>query len=81
MKDDDEKDPLYVYAMLLSLLWLFSWASKGNAVKTSQILFMRVRSQLINLVYIKMMSMSSFMVKKQEFGKIINLFSADFNRI
>ena len=41
---------------------------------------MRLRAQLINLVFRKMMGMSRFMIKNHEAGKIINMFSTNFNR-
>lgn len=70
----------FVYASVIGVVWLLSWAGKNTERQKSNVLFMRLRSQLINLAFRKLMGMSRFMIRSQEAGKIINMFSTNFNR-
>ena len=69
-----------MYASVIGVVWLLSWAGKNTERQKSNVLFMRLRSQLINLAFRKLMGMSRFMIRSQEAGKIINMFSTNFNR-
>ena len=70
----------FVYASVIGVVWLLSWVGKNTERHQSNVLFMRLRSQLINLAFRKLMGMSRFMIQSQEAGKIINMFSTNFNR-
>ena len=71
----------YIYVGVMGGLWFIGWVAKLNTLIDSSILFLRYRAQLINLVYSRLLKMKFFIVHQQETGKIINMFSSDFNKI
>lgn len=69
----------YIYAGILTALYLVSAVLRHNAFYEAPLLTGRVRSAFIYLLYERVSHLSQFMVRNTNMGKIINLLANDFN--
>lgn len=71
----------YVYAAILMLLWYLTQLSKQIGFTESYILASRIKSALAMLLYAKISSLTSYVIKSSELGKITNLLASDLGVI
>ena len=71
----------YLLAFFTSFIWFVAQAFRHNAFYEVIIFLGRVRSSLLTVLFQKLTSLSQYVVKSQELGKITNMISNDFHII
>ena len=71
----------YLLAFFSGVVWLIGQCFMHNAYLSINIFTNKMRSAIIGILFKKLTKISQYMAKSQELGKIINMFSNDFNLI
>ena len=71
----------YLLAFFSGVVWMIGQCFMHNAYFEVNIFTTKLRSSIMGLLFKKLTKLSLYMAKSQELGKIINMFSNDFNLI
>jgi hypothetical protein len=71
----------YVYAAIIVCIWYFAQLSKQTGFVRSGVLASRIKSSLAILLYAKISSLTSYIIKSSQLGKITNLLASDLGVI
>ena len=71
----------YLLAFFTSFIVFLAKTSRHNAFYEVVFLVGKVRSCLLTVLFLKLTTLSQYVVKSQELGKITNMISSDFNII
>lgn len=78
---ENSKTMAYVYAVIICGIWYADQLVKQNAFVKCYVLTSRIKSALAMLLYGKISSLTSYIIKSSQIGKITNLLSSDFGII
>ena len=71
----------YLLAFFGGVIWFLGQTGRQVNFNETAFLVGKIRSALVNLMFIKMTKFSQYTAKSQELGKITNILSNDFNVI
>jgi hypothetical protein len=71
----------YIYAAIILVLWYFDQLQRQAGFIEGGILASRVKSALSMLLYSKVSSLTSYVIKNSKLGKITNLIASDMRLI
>ncbi len=75
---EGEKTKSYIFSVAICVIWFFQQTLKQQSILYSYILSARIKSGLLMLLYGKISSLTSYIMKSAQIGKITNLLSSDF---
>lgn len=71
----------FIYAAIICLIWYFLQICKHHGYLESYLLATRIKSALTMMLYGKMSSLTSYIIKSSQMGKITNLLASDLGVI
>lgn len=78
---DGETQIAYIYVGVIILLLYFSQLTKQTSFLRSYILASQIKSSLAMLLYARISSLTSYVIKSSQLGKITNLLASDLGVI
>jgi ABC-type multidrug transport system fused ATPase/permease subunit len=78
---DGETQMAYIYVGMIIVILYFSQLTKQTSFLNSYILASRIKSSLAMLLYARISSLTSYVIKSSQLGKITNLLASDLGVI
>lgn len=78
---DGDTQMAYIYVVVIIVILYFSQLAKQTSFLNSYILASKIKSSLAMLLYAQVSSLTSYMIKSSQLGKITNLLASDLGVI